>query len=138
MDTLSQNVFDPRSSVALVFAIASLAVTAQLISAFVFATYVHVVLSLFFLYPKFQASSYLMWFVSTWSESLKTDFLITRLIIMVSNRPQFSLSGNCCRFGTKLILNRLSRGCCKPTVHRHGGPYKPRLQVRVMGDAYRG
>ena len=41
----------------------SCAVTAQLITAFVFAT--QIVQSLFFLYPKFQASSYLLWLYST-------------------------------------------------------------------------
>ena len=40
----------------------SCAVTTQLISAFVFAT--HIVQSLFFLNPKYQASSYLLWFYS--------------------------------------------------------------------------
>ena len=40
----------------------SFAVTAKLISAFVFAT--RTVLSLYFLNPKFQASSYLLWLYS--------------------------------------------------------------------------
>ena len=40
------------------------AVTAQLISAFVFATWIHVVQYLFYLNPKFQASSHLLWFFS--------------------------------------------------------------------------
>ena len=48
-------------------------VTAQLISAFVFATYL--VQSLGFLNLKFQASNHLLWLYS-WSETLKTGFLI--------------------------------------------------------------
>ena len=40
----------------------SCAVTAQLISAFVFATWI--VQSLYFLYPKFRVSSYLLWLYS--------------------------------------------------------------------------
>ena len=56
----------------------SCTVTAQLISAFVFATWI--VQSLYFLNPKFQASSYLLWLYSpllswTWSETSNTCFL---------------------------------------------------------------
>ena len=59
------------------------AVTALLISAFVFAT--SIVQSLFFLNPKFQASNHLLWLYSSvcqhWSETPKTGFLMTRLIV---------------------------------------------------------
>ena len=56
---------------------------AKLISAFVFATRIEQ--SLYFLNPKFQASSLLLWRVQpdlcgTWSETPKTGFLWTRLI----------------------------------------------------------
>ena len=59
--------------------------TAKLISAFVFAT--RIVQFLYFLNPKIQGYSHLLWltgcaaqFVSTWSETPKTGFL-TRLIL---------------------------------------------------------
>ena len=61
------------------------AVTAKLISAFVFAT--RKVQSLYFLYTKCQASSHLVWLyglvcVLVWSETPKTDFLTTRFNIL--------------------------------------------------------
>ena len=59
----------------------SFAVNAKLISAFVFAT--GMVQFLFFLNPKFQASIYLVTaragLRQTWSETLKTAFLASRL-----------------------------------------------------------
>ena len=61
----------------------SFAVTAKLISAFVFAT--RIVQSLYFLNPEFQASSHLVWLYSPvcvgtgWKP--KTGFLTTRLIL---------------------------------------------------------
>ena len=60
----------------------SFAVTAKLISAFVFATWI--VQSLYFLNPKFQVSSHLLWLYSpvcvrTWAETPKTGFLTSRL-----------------------------------------------------------
>ena len=59
------------------------AVTAQLISAFVFATYI--VQCLYFLNLKFQAFSHLVavqpGLCRTWSEIPKTGFLVTRLIL---------------------------------------------------------
>ena len=61
----------------------SCAVTALLISTFVFAT--SRVQSLFYLNPKFQASSHLLWLYSSvcqhWSETPKTGFLMTWLIV---------------------------------------------------------
>ena len=65
-------------------ALISFAVTAKLISAFVFTTWI--VQFLFYLNPKFQASSHLLQLYSlvcvrsTWSETPKTGFLTTRLI----------------------------------------------------------
>ena len=61
----------------------SCAATMQLISAFVFATWI--VQSLYFLNPKFQASSHLLWLYSpilcrTWSGTPKIGFLAMRLI----------------------------------------------------------
>ena len=58
----------------------SFAVTAKLISAFVFA--IRIVQSLYYLNPKFQASSHRCTAVlyRTWSETPKTGFLTTRLI----------------------------------------------------------
>ena len=63
----------------------SFAVTAKLISAFVFATWI--VQSLSFLNPKFQVPSHLLWLrspvcVGTWSETPKTGFLTSRLILL--------------------------------------------------------
>ena len=56
------------------------AVTAQLISPFVFATYR--VQSLYFLNQKFEAYSHFL--CRTWSETWKTGFLAMRLISFVS------------------------------------------------------
>ena len=61
------------------------AVTAKLLCAFVFAT--RIIQFLFFLNPKFQTSSLLLWLYrpdcvglcQTWSETLKTGFLTARL-----------------------------------------------------------
>ena len=61
----------------------SFAVTAKLISAFVFAT--RIVQSLYLLNTKFQASSYLPGLCGTWSETPKTGFLTTRLIFVQLN-----------------------------------------------------
>ena len=66
---------------------ASRLLTAKLISAFVFANYI--VHSLYFLNPKFRASNHLLWLYQavqpglcgTWSETPKTGFLTTRLIL---------------------------------------------------------
>ena len=60
----------------------SFVVTAKLISAFVFATWI--VQSLYFLNPKFQASSHLLWLSSpvcvASGQNPKTGFLTTRLV----------------------------------------------------------
>ena len=61
----------------------SFAVTAKLISTFVFSTLI--VESLCFLNPKFQAYNHLLWLYSlvlcqNWSETPKTGFLTMRLI----------------------------------------------------------
>ena len=56
----------------------SFVVTAKLISAFVLAT--RIVQSLYFLNPKFQASSYLLWLYSPNCVTPKTGFLRTRFI----------------------------------------------------------
>ena len=55
----------------------SLAVTAKLISAFVFAT--RIVQSLYFLSPKSSTVAVQAGLCRTWSETLKAGFLTTRL-----------------------------------------------------------
>ena len=73
----------------------SFAVTAKLISAFIFAT--RIVQSLYFLNTKLQASSHFLWqyspvSVGPGSETPKTGFLTTRLkwsLITVSGSPFF-------------------------------------------------
>ena len=61
-------------------ALVNCAVTAQLIKAFVFARYMYIVQSLFFLNPKFQASSHLR-VVSDLVGNPMTGFVVTRLTV---------------------------------------------------------
>ena len=79
----------------------SCAVNAQLISAFVFATLI--VPFLFYLNPKFQASSHLPWFyisVCDWlHRNSRTGFLASRLTF--SHAHMFTCSGN--RFVNDII-----------------------------------
>ena len=77
----------------------SCAVTAQLISIFDFAT--RIVQFLFFLNPKFQASSLLLCLyrsvcVKTWLGSLKTSFLTLRLICVQFGYMNGYLLGKIC------------------------------------------
>ena len=65
------------------------------ISAFVFTTWI--VQSLYFLNPKFQASSHLLWLYNpdrlcrTWSETLKTGFLMIRLFCHLKHELQLPM-----------------------------------------------
>ena len=92
--------------------------------AFVFATWT--VQSLYFLNPKYQASSHLLrlhvqpGLCQTWSETLKTGFLTTRLIYMQDNLRQ--------KFDMPYFLKTIYQTCREKTCFFGVSDQGPRLK----------
>ena len=102
----------------------SCAVTVQLISAFVFATWK--VQSLFYLNPKFQASSLQPGLCRTWLENTKTGFLTTRPI---TEKPVAALARQRSSEGTRSYMQVIDLGDNCIQYFFHLGRYIVRYMV---------
>ena len=94
-----------------------IAVTAQLISAFVFA--IRIVQSLYYLNPKFQASCRLLWLNS----------LVCDRPGRKPRRPVFSQRGSINREGKPLYPNSITSFCRELRLDHHGQFITPRTHT---------